>query len=101
MGGAKSRPKNRIRIFGPAEKYHDTYSANLQKMIEAKIEGEAVVQTPAPHVEKLVDIMEALKRSLAEKKKPVMTATAAAGGTEAEAPAEPEVKKRARRSKAM
>jgi DNA end-binding protein Ku len=85
------------------QKYHDTYRENLQKMIEAKIEGKKVVETPEPHVAPVIDIMEALKRSLAEKKKPVQTATAAAGEKqeEQEAVAEEPVKKRARRSKAV
>jgi len=44
------------------------------------MEGQQVVQTPEPHVAPVIGIMEALKRSLAEKKKPVRVATAAAGG---------------------
>src|SRR5207248_6764376 len=67
--------------FDPT-KYHDTYRDNLMKMIEAKIEGKKVVETPAAHVAPVIDIMEALKRSLAEKKKPPMVATAAAGQEE-------------------
>lgn len=82
-------------------KYHDTYRENLQKMIEAKIEGKKVVETPEPHIAPVIDIMEALKRSLAEKKKPVQVATASAGETEEETPAETVAKKRARRSKAV
>ena len=86
--------------FDPT-KYHDTYRENLMKMIEAKIEGRKVVETPAPHVAPVIDIMEALKKSLAEKKKPPKVATAAAGEEESEEPvaeqAEP-AKKRARRS---
>jgi DNA end-binding protein Ku len=77
------------------ERYHDTYRENLKKMIEAKIEGRKVVETPAPHVAPVIDIMEALKRSLAEKKKPVRAATAATAGTEEEEErAEPVAKKR-------
>jgi len=84
------------------EKYRDTYRDNLMKMIEAKLEGQKVVETPEPHVAPVIDIMEALKRSLAEKKKPVQVATAAAGQTEAEqAPPEPVAKKRERKSKAV
>src|SRR5438309_10540352 len=60
------------------QKYHDTYRENLQKMIEAKIEGRKVVATPSEHVAPVIDIMEALKRSLAEKRKPAQAATAAA-----------------------
>src|SRR3954447_10373884 len=80
------------------QKYHDSYRENLKKMIEAKIEGRKVVETPSEHVAPVIDIMEALKRSLAEKRKPATVATAAAaeGPTEiTEAP-----KKRARKSKA-
>src|SRR5215467_7568592 len=60
------------------QKYHDEYRENLRKMIEAKIEGKKVVATPTAHVAPVIDIMEALKKSLAEKKKPAQAATAAA-----------------------
>jgi DNA end-binding protein Ku len=84
------------------EKYKDAYRENLQKMIEAKIDGRNVVETPEQKVAPVIDIMEALKRSLAEKRKPAQTATAVAAmeaepSTVVEAP---EPKKRARRSKA-
>ncbi|HEY1242627.1 MAG TPA: Ku protein [Bryobacteraceae bacterium] len=84
------------------QKYHDTYRENLQKMIEAKIEGKKVVATPAAHVAPVIDIMEALKRSLAEKRKPAMAATAATPQEEAVAETEVEAapKKRARKSRA-
>jgi DNA end-binding protein Ku len=79
------------------QKYHDAYRDNLQKMIEDKIEGKKVVETPAEHVTPVIDIMEALKRSLAEKRKPVKAATSAAAGRE-EMPMEAAPKKRARKS---
>ena len=84
------------------QKYHDAYRDNLQKMIEAKIEGKKVVATPAAHVAPVIDIMEALKRSLAEKRKPAMAATAASPQEEAVAETELEAapKKRSRRSRA-
>jgi DNA end-binding protein Ku len=77
------------------EKYHDTYRDNLQKMIEAKVQGHKIVETPSPHVAPVVDIMEALRRSLAEKRRPAQAATSASGqeAPAAEAPA----RKRARR----
>jgi DNA end-binding protein Ku len=81
------------------EKYHDAYRDNLQKMIEAKIEGKKVVEAPAEHVAPVIDIMEALKRSLAEKRKPVKLATASASATQEEMAVEAAPKKRARRIK--
>ena len=76
------------------QKYHDSYRENLKKMIEDKIEGRHVVETPPEHFAPVIDIMEALKKSLAEKRKPVAVATASAGTDEMEAAP----KKRARKS---
>jgi DNA end-binding protein Ku len=56
------------------EKYKDSYRENLLQMIEAKKAGEEVVATPEPRQEKVVDILEALKASLAVAKKPAATA---------------------------
>jgi DNA end-binding protein Ku len=81
------------------QKYHDTYRDNLQRMIEDKIEGKKVVAAPAEHIAPVIDIMEALKRSLAEKRKPAQAATAAAAAEQEEMPAEAAPKKRARKSK--
>jgi DNA end-binding protein Ku len=81
------------------QKYKDTYRENLQQMIEAKIEGRKIVATPTAHVAPVIDIMEALKKSLAEKRKPAQTATVAAG-EEQEAVAGAEApKKRGRKAK--
>ncbi len=68
------------------QKYHDSYRENLKNMIQAKVEGHRVVETPAAHTTNVVDIMEALKKSLEQKKKPVGVATAASA--EADAPEE-------------
>jgi DNA end-binding protein Ku len=81
-------------------KYHDTYRQNLQQMIEAKIEGKKVVATPAAHVAPVIDIMEALKKSLAEKRKPAQAATAAAGQPEQPIEQPAGRKPRARKSQA-
>jgi DNA end-binding protein Ku len=84
------------------QKYQDTYRTNLQAMIQAKLEGQQVVATPTPHIAPVIDIMEALKKSLAEQKKPVASATAAVADAEAEgeeAAEQPTAKKR-RRSQA-
>jgi len=81
------------------QKYHDAYRANLQKMIEDKIEGKKVVETPAEHIAPVIDIMEALKKSLAEKRKPAQVATAVAAAGQEETAVEETPKKRARKSK--
>ncbi len=57
------------------EKYKDEYRENLLRRIEAKKAGDVVVATPEPHHEKVVDIMEALKASLAVARKPAASAT--------------------------
>jgi len=80
------------------QKYHDEYRLNLQRMIEAKVQGKKVVAAPAEHVAPVIDIMEALKRSLAEKRKPAAHAVAAeAAPAEAEEAPVAAPKKRARR----
>jgi DNA end-binding protein Ku len=79
------------------QKYHDSYRDNLKKMIEDKIEGRKVVETPSEHFAPVIDIMEALKKSLAEKRKPATVATAAAAAETGEIEEAP--KKRARKSK--
>jgi DNA end-binding protein Ku len=80
------------------QKYHDSYRDNLKKMIEDKIEGRKVVETPSEHFAPVIDIMEALKKSLAEKRKPATVATAAAA--EETELAEVAPKKRVRKSQA-
>jgi len=49
------------------EKYHDTYQESLHKLIEAKSSGRKI--TALPHAAKapVIDLMEALKKSLASK----------------------------------
>ncbi len=74
------------------DKYTDTYRDNLLKMIEAKKQGEEVVATPEPQQAKVVDIMEALKASLAAAKKPPQSAASEEPAAEAPRPA----RKRAR-----
>lgn len=57
------------------EKYKDEYRENLKAMIKAKVEGREVVEpAPAVHKAPVIDIMEALKASLAQAKKPVASA---------------------------
>jgi len=57
------------------EKYKDEYRENLKAMIQAKVEGKEVVEAaPAVHKAPVIDILEALKMSLAQAKKPVASA---------------------------
>ena len=77
------------------EKYKDTYRENLLGMIQTKIQGQKVVEAPEPHVAPVIDIMEALKRSLDIKKKPVQAASEASGADEAVADEASPKKKRA------
>ncbi len=79
MNLAKMLVESLAADFDP-EKYHDTYRDNLRQMIEAKVEGHKVVETPEAHIAPVIDIMEALKKSL-EARKPPATATAAAGSS--------------------
>src|SRR5580700_4402109 len=63
------------------EKYKDSFQENLKKLIETKLEGGKVVEIDRPKkLAPVVDLMAALKQSLAEmegKKKPAATTKAA------------------------
>ena len=76
------------------EKYKDTYRDNLMAMIQTKIQGQKVVEAPEPHVAPVIDIMEALKRTLEIRKKPVQAESEASTGAEELAPVEAVAKKR-------
>ena len=52
------------------EKYRDEYQENLNGMIQAKLKGQEVTEVAQPHMAPVIDLMEALKKSLAEKKAP-------------------------------
>ncbi len=60
------------------EKYHDTFQDNVKKLIETKLEGGKITEVEKPKkLAPVVDLMSALKQSLAEmegKKKPAATA---------------------------
>jgi DNA end-binding protein Ku len=69
------------------EKYQDTYRENLKGLIAAKVAGKETVEAPAPqHLAPVVDILEALKMSIAEAKKPVRSASGRAASEEAPRP---------------
>jgi DNA end-binding protein Ku len=59
------------------EKYHDDFQENLKKLIETKLEGGEVAEVEKPKkLAPVIDLMAALKQSLAEmegKKKPAAT----------------------------
>jgi len=86
MNLAKMLVESLAAEFEP-EKYHDTYRDNLRQMIDAKVAGNAVVETPEAHIAPVIDIMEALKKSL-DARKPPKTAQAASGSAAEEQLAE-------------
>jgi DNA end-binding protein Ku len=59
-------------------RYHDVYKEKLTKLIQMKIEGQEVVQVRDPEEPKIINLMEALKRSVAE----AQAASGAPAGTE-------------------
>ena len=65
------------------EKYHDTFQDNLKNLIQTKLEGGKIVEAEKPKkLAPVVDLMAALKQSLAEmegKKKPAAREAEAAG----------------------
>jgi DNA end-binding protein Ku len=54
--------------FDPSE-YHDHYREALAELIEAKLEGKQVVKAPAPRDNRVIDLADALKRSVEAAKK--------------------------------
>jgi DNA end-binding protein Ku len=50
------------------QKYRDEYQENLRAMIAAKLKGQEVMEVAQPHMAPVIDLMEALKKSLADKK---------------------------------
>ena len=50
------------------DKYRDQYQENLRAMIDAKLKGQEVTEVAQPHMAPVIDLMEALKKSLAEKR---------------------------------
>jgi DNA end-binding protein Ku len=63
------------------KKYHDTFQENLKQLIETKLEGGEIAEVEKPKkLAPVIDLMAALKQSLAEtegKKKPAATSHAA------------------------
>jgi len=65
------------------QKYRDEYQENVKVMIAAKLKGQEVTEVAQPHMAPVIDLMEALKKSLAEKQTP---AAASVPAVAAEAP---------------
>jgi DNA end-binding protein Ku len=59
------------------QKYRDTYQDNVRAMIAAKLQGQQVTEVAQPHMAPVIDLMEALKKSLAEKPAPPSAAASA------------------------
>ena len=91
-GVARSRAGQACSV---PEKYKDSYRENLLSMIDKKIQGQKVVEAPEPHIAPVIDIMEALKRTLEIRKKPVQAASEAGGLEAVAAPVEAPKKRRA------
>ena len=68
------------------EKYHDTFQERLRELIEAKMKGKTITVEKEPKRAPVIDMMEALKRSLAntaaQKKRPTRGRHAGAGERE-------------------
>jgi DNA end-binding protein Ku len=66
------------------EKYHDTFQDNVKNLIQTKLEGGKIAEVEKPKkLAPVVDLMSALKQSLAEmegKKKPAAATRESAGG---------------------
>jgi len=52
------------------DKYRDEYQENVRAMIAAKLKGQEVTEVAQPHLAPVIDLMEALKKSIAEKQAP-------------------------------
>jgi DNA end-binding protein Ku len=62
------------------QKYRDEYQENLRALIAAKLKGQQVTEVAQPHLAPVIDLMEALKKSLAEKQAPAQTAAVSSAG---------------------
>lgn len=62
---AKTLVNSMVQVFEP-EKYHDEYQARLRQIIEAKINGEEIVQGTQEEQSNIINIMDALQASLKE-----------------------------------
>jgi DNA end-binding protein Ku len=76
---AKSLIDNLTEPFEP-DKFTDEYREGLLEIVEKKVAGEEIEVVPEPEPTKVVDLMEALKASVAQTKKKAAPKKAAASG---------------------
>ena|SRR5277367_1058338 len=62
------------------QKYRDEYMENVKGMIDAKLKGQEVTEVAQPRMAPVIDLMEALKKSLAQKQAPAAASAAAPVG---------------------
>jgi len=66
---AKSLVERLTATFKLSE-FHDTYRENVQRMIEEKKKGQKITPVKQPRKAPVIDLMEALKKSLQSKPRP-------------------------------
>ena len=69
--------------FDP-KKYHDEYRERLKGLLDAKLQGQEVTVAAQPQLAPVIDMMEALKASLAARPAPPSKPPARAAGSEAD-----------------
>ncbi len=79
---AQNLVENLAAKFEP-EKYSDEYQGRVKTLIDAKLRGREITEAPRPQLAPVIDLMEALKKSLAQQesaaKKPPLRAVAEMG----------------------
>ena len=81
------------------EKYHDQYTSRLTTLIEAKVNGQEVVEAPTAEGPNVINLMEALKASVAKAQGASDQPSASSNGTEGQAKAKPTTTKRGQTKK--
>ena len=77
------------------DKYKDEYRENLLALIDAKVKGQEIVAASTPQQKApVIDILEALKMSLAQAKKPVASVSVKEASTGSVISSEPAPKAR-------
>jgi DNA end-binding protein Ku len=66
--------------------YRDRYTDNLTRLIQMKIDGQEVVQAPSPEEPKIINLMEALKKSIERAQSPAEGEAGSAAATKKMAP---------------